>query len=1475
MFFSAPGQVVADTKQYLYLDPAKLTSGAAFLWDPNQGLGTVTHQNIGYLLPMGPFYSVVSWLGIPMWIGQRIWMGTLVASAGLGVAYCARRLGMEGPGRFVASIAYMLSPYILVYVDRTTAILMPWAALGWMVGLVVVAARSGRWRHVALFALVVALVGGVNATSIVLVIAAPALWLAYAVWATKEITLRRALVTSARLTVLCILVSLWWAAGLLVEAKYGINILRVTETIPTVSSTSSAAEVLRGLGYWYFYGWDKVQPWTMSSIPYTQSPWLIVVSFTVPAAALVLGMVTRWAYRGFCLAVVGVGTAVAVGAFPFAHPSLLGAVIKGASTGSELAMAMRSVDRIVPIVVLGLALMMGSGVTALRLYRPTFATLASVGCIALVAADLPAMWTGGLVGSNQSRSAIPSYWGQAAAYLNSFGSSTRVLGLPGEDFAAYSFGVTVDQIAPALLNRPYVQRQVQPMGSPPSANLLQAIDEPIQEGTLDMAALAPTARLMDVGQILLQSDLQYERYHLPLPKVLYAQLTSAAAGLGAPSSFGAPDIAPQLRYPLDNELRLGIPTGTPNPPALSVFNVAGARPITRVEPTANPLIVAGDGSGIVEAAGAGLLGANQPIIYAASAPAKSATFAQSMSAGATLVLTDTNPDAAYQWGSLQANVGQVEQPGVADLSNTPSDYALPVFPGETTADQTVALVSGLKSVQASQYGDSLSFTPEDKPINAFLGVPGLAWSFGAHEAVNGIFLLATLDRAVSTNHVVLHQLPELGQVKRRITSVTLTFDGGHPVTVALGPTSMSKAGQTVSFPTRTFSTFRLTVNGATGGAHGRFDGLPAVGFSSIAIPGVAHVSESLRLPTDLLGAAGASSLSHPLDILMNRQRVSSPPRSDPEPFMSRTFVLPTSRSFQVSGTAEINAGDSDYLINQLVGLTPPGRLPVVQPASTPGPATVVAANSSTRLVGDRNARANAAFDGNPATAWQAELGPQAGEWLDVYLSKPVTFSHLNFQEVNDGRHSLPSRITITAGGRSETVNVPVPAVGTGRPAGSTSTVGLNFGALSGSNVKITIDAVRQVRALDYYSTYAGLTDELPVGIAEVGLPGVVQPATPATLPAVCQTGLLKIDGKPIDVEVTGTTSTALDGGQLTIKGCGNSANGITLGPGTHTVVTSPRLPSGWSIDQLWLASGSGGAATALASTVSKPAAMPAVKVTSQSRNALSLKVAATGKPMWLVLGQSYDSGWTASLAGGHNLGPPQLIDAMSNGWLLPGAPAGKVLSVTLAFAPQTLVWVGLGISAAAIVFSLGVAMWPEPATGGWADLSPQSSGRRRRLRRRRWWPQTVAPPSRYSPTRVSMSALLGRPGPGSAVASWRDALAASVAWGVAVAIVSRPAIAAGVAVAAFAGSRWSAGRTASRVGTVAALLALPAYEAWEQIRYHYWPSIAWPSQMTAANDIAWAALALIGADLVSGWARWHSARRRETASSGSDGHGRF
>ena len=67
VILSSPGEVGADTKTYLYLDPGGVLSDARLLWDSDVALGTVTHQNIGYLWPMGPFYWVFETLGSPDW----------------------------------------------------------------------------------------------------------------------------------------------------------------------------------------------------------------------------------------------------------------------------------------------------------------------------------------------------------------------------------------------------------------------------------------------------------------------------------------------------------------------------------------------------------------------------------------------------------------------------------------------------------------------------------------------------------------------------------------------------------------------------------------------------------------------------------------------------------------------------------------------------------------------------------------------------------------------------------------------------------------------------------------------------------------------------------------------------------------------------------------------------------------------------------------------------------------------------------------------------------------------------------------------------------------------------------------------------------------------------------------------------------------------------------------------------------------
>jgi arabinofuranan 3-O-arabinosyltransferase len=1474
IFLTRPGWVAADTKQYLYLDPGKLTVGAASMWDPNTAMGTVTHQNIGYLFPMGPYYTVVDWLGIPVWVGQRIWMGSLLFFAGLGVAYCARRLGVEGPGRAVAALAYMLTPYTIDYLDRTSAILMPWAALGWMVGLTAAAARTGRWRYPAIFAVVVALVGGVNATSILLVLAAPALFLIHAVWVTHEVTLRRAVATAARIGGLCLLVSLWWIAGLWAEMRYGIDVLRATETVPTVSSTSSASEVLRGLGYWYFYGWDKVQPWTLPAGQYTQSLWLIGLSLGVPALCIAFGFVTRWRYRSLALGMVGLGTVVAVGAFPYSHPSLFGALIKSASTGSTLALAGRSVDRIVPVVLLGLSLLLGAGVTAVGLRWPRLGTVAALASVAVIAADLPALWTGGMIASNLSRpSSIPTYWTDATSYLNSQGPSSRVLGLPGEDFAAYSWGVTNDPVAPGLLDRPYVGRQVVLQGTPASANLLQALDEPLQQGTLDTAALAPLARIMSVGQILLQSDLQYERYDLPLPQVLWEQMNPPPNGLGQPKSFGAPNPAPTIRYPLNSESRLGLPTGAQQPPALAVFNVSDPRALVRTESTDQPIVVAGDGSGLVEAAGAGLLEGDQTILYAASLAQNPAEFQQAMAAGATLVLTDTNPLATYRWGSLRDNVGQVQQPGVGDLSSDPSTYALPVFPGETTADQTIAEVAGIKSVAASQYGSSLSFTPENRPINALDGNLSTAWTFGARVPVSDVRLQVDLDQPVTTNHVNLTQA-QLVHPNRRITSVTLRFDGKDPVTVPLNSSSYRSPGQVVTFPTHTFSQLELTVNGATGGADKKYDGLSSVGFAEIDIPGVSSASESLRLPTDLLLQAGAASLNHPLVILMQRNRVNGPPRQDPELEMSRTLTLPTSRTFSVGGTAEINAGDSDYLINQLIGLTPSGPLPAAEPAS-PGPATLVAANSSTRLDGDRNARANAALDGDAKTAWIAETGTQAGEWMNFTFNKPVTVSHLDLQVVNDGRHSLPTRITISSGSQTRTVSLPAPAVGTGRPQGSTSTIPITFPSITGATIKFTIDSVKEVTDLDYYSTFTGTTDILPVGIAELGIPGVDEPTTPVQLPANCNSGLLTIDGNPVDVGITGTTASALSGDPLTIKPCGNSAHGITLSAGSHVIQTSPRLPSGWSIDQLSLESNAGGgsgltttgpshggAATTVSTGTTATSAVnavtgattedqsPALHLDSDNRTSWQVTVNGNGQPFWLVLGQSFSRGWTATLPGGHSLGPAQLVDGYATGWYVPAGRVQGPTVVTMTWTPQRVVWAAITVSAAALLGSILMAVWPERWMF-WKRRRRGGAARREGARRRDLAPRGS------SPSPASWRAVMAR---GGTRPSLTAVALSSLGWGVVVAAVSRPAIGLAAALAAAAGCWWSGGRFGVRMAALVTFVAVGGYDVEQQWAHHYWPDINWPGNLSSANDLAWLALALVGSDLVAGLARTRLSR---------------
>ena len=104
------------------------------------------------------------------------------------------------------------------------------------------------------------------------------------------------------------------------EAAYGVNVLKYTETVPATSGASLASEVLRGLGYWYFYGTDRVGPWTQASVAYTQDLWLIAASFAVPVLAFLAAVVARWRHRAYFVLVTVVGMVLAGRALPLRPP---------------------------------------------------------------------------------------------------------------------------------------------------------------------------------------------------------------------------------------------------------------------------------------------------------------------------------------------------------------------------------------------------------------------------------------------------------------------------------------------------------------------------------------------------------------------------------------------------------------------------------------------------------------------------------------------------------------------------------------------------------------------------------------------------------------------------------------------------------------------------------------------------------------------------------------------------------------------------------------------------------------------------------------------------------------------------------------------------------------------------------------------------------------------------------------------------
>jgi arabinofuranan 3-O-arabinosyltransferase len=1400
------------------------------MWDPNIGMGTVTHQTIGYAFPMGPYYWVLDKIGFPDWVAQRLWLGSLLFFAGVGVLYLLRTFGARGPGVVVAALAYMFTPYVLDYSSRISVLLMPWAALPWMIAVVRKALQEDRrglaaWRYPAIFALIVQVIGGVNATALLFAGIGPVLWIVYAWLIAREITFRRALAVTVRIGVLTLLTSLWWISGLRMQAAYGLDILRYTETVDAVARTSTPNEVLRGLGYWFFYGQDRLGPWTEASIDYTQRVWVILAGYTLAAIGLASAAFLRWRHRAFFVVMLVIGVIIAVGAHPYNSPTPLGALFKALSAGSTAALAMRSTGRVVPIVVLSLAIFTAFGVnTMVKWLRNRghngWAIAVPAIIVVLLAVNFPALHNGTYYGKNLVRAEeIPDYWKQAIASLGS-DKQTRVIEVPGADFASYRWGNTVDPITPGLTDRPYVARELIPYGTAGTADLLNALDRRLQEGDEDPQALVPLFRRMGIGTVLARNDIQYERYDLVPPREL-RRVLAQAKGLSSPALYG-PATSYLAAVGYEDERTLSAPPNEPHVAPIAIYQVKDPSTILRTESNSGALMLSGDGEGLVDAAGAGLLDNAGVIRYSASynTPEKLRAAVAEGGSPSVLVVTDGNRLRARKWSSVKDNVGYTEEPGEADkpLDKDNGDARLPVFLNAQPNSYTTTDEVGIKRITASSYGNTITYTPEDRPAMAMDGDVNTAWRAAAFGPAVGQRIHVDFDGPVTTDQVQLTQVQNRGR-NRWITQVQLTFDGKDRYVANLDDSSRALFGEAVHFPRRTFSSLEIKVTKDNQGRTNLYGGSDSVGFAEIGVKpdGAAapiHLTELETMPSDLLDALGPSSAQHPLVLVLRRDAIRPvPPRVQPELAINREFTLPTARTFVLTGNGAVSTDASPKNIDAAYGLLDAQH----------GGVTV---ESSPILPGCLHCRADQAIDGDPLTAWETPITDVVGQNATFTSPTPLSFDHMDLRVLADGRHSLPTKLHMEVDGEARDLTIPPLASNTSENA--SDVVRLSFPRVSGRKIFLRIDAIDALRA----TTFSTGPAVMPVGIAELGIDGLTLPKAPARIDSGCVSNLVHIDLKPVPVRVTGASA---DGDQvmgLTVTPCDPKRPGVVpklkLAAGRHVLTTARRPDAGFSIDRLVLASGAGnsvGIDNGRVTQIGDASTAPKLDVISNGRTSARVHITGATQPFWMVLGQSHSPGWHARVVGGRDLGAPQLVDGYANGWLVAPKNA-EAFDIAIDWTPQKQVWASIWISLVAALLCLVLIglTWRRRVTA--AEVAAADGGAE--VATIEFWPEGEALTPTVGRARWLAPVLAGLLA-GIAVAPWVGILVAVLTALIAWRRDLRPYV---------------------LLAPPVALLACGVYMSVEQKRLNFPPVFEWPTLFPRARTFAWIAVMIIAADMI-------------------------
>ncbi|MFI9553848.1 alpha-(1-_3)-arabinofuranosyltransferase domain-containing protein [Nonomuraea endophytica] len=948
-FTTSPGDIIADTKIDLALNPVGWLERLAHLWDL-QHFGQLQNQVAGYLFPMGPFFALGELIGLDPWVTQRLWLTLLMCVAFLGVERLARQLGIGNPGTRVAgALAYALAPRVLSIIGEISAEWLPAAMLPWILLPLLTAAETGQRARAAIRSgLAVALCGGVNAVAVLAVLIAPVL---YILTRPKPVPRWRMLAWWSGAVGVA---TLFWWLPLLLVGRYAFSFLPYTETSTATTQVTSLTNVLRGASDWVRFltvNGVETQP---ASFAIATSALMIVVTGVIAALGLA-GLAHRdLPARGFVIALFLVGvTALTAGHMSALEP-VVAEPVRWLLDG-PLA-PLRNLRKFDPLVRLPLALGLAHLLVKVRL------PVKAVAATAFACLVLPVFNVG--LGAPGHFKEVPLYWRQAAAWVNENAGGEGVLVVPGAKFGEYLWGRPMDDPMQPMFAARWTTRQVTAAGSIGLSRLLDAVDQRFAAGH-GSPGLTEVLRRMGVRYLLVRNDLNRAAIAGAYPSRIYEALRESP-GITRLQSFGG-EVGDTKTDDAENSVDWPFP-------ALDLYEVSGSSGAVGVLPAGDALAVRGGPDSLLSMGDLGLLG-DSPVLVNGDAGTREAP----------TVVSDALRLRERHFGEIRSNWTQTL---TADQREDFTGVrALDLLEAGWLDDTATAEYEGVSAVTASSSAADSGAVPGisssgRSPWAALDGDYETNWETSGWKPPAGEWLRLDFpaERTLPGMKVTFTNNVLLGQ---SIKTVAVETENGRIVQ----DVQQTNSPQSLRIPPGTTGWVRIKVVATTSRS---WNFVERVGISEIAIPGLLP-GRTIRLPqaTGDVYVMDRGVDERPRCMRNQARWICNPllerPGEEGAGF-DRTFTAAAAAKNGLTGFAVLR---DPALVDRYTRLT--DDLPSVKGTSQVSKDPVVAPRS--------------AFDADAGTTW-IPAGPDAEPALTIGWKKPKTISRIQIARPGGDKEPL-------------------------------------------------------------------------------------------------------------------------------------------------------------------------------------------------------------------------------------------------------------------------------------------------------------------------------------------------------------------------------------------------------------------------------------------------------------------------------------